>query len=80
MTNDDTMTVEQALSRLEEISGLLQKGEISLNESVQLFEEATGLYQFCKKELAALDERVKLLSKTADGELAEIPFTYNSEE
>ena len=80
MTNSDTMTVEKALNRLEEISGLLQKGDISLNESVQLFEEASGLYQFCKKELAALEERVKILSKTADGELAEVPFTYKSEE
>lgn len=47
----DNMTYEQAITRLEEIVSLLEKNEISLDESLKLFEEGTKLSAFCSKML-----------------------------
>ena len=73
------LTVEQAVERMEEIQEIIQKGEISLNESVALFEEAAILYSFCIEKLNALEDRVKILSKNADGKLEAVPFETDEE-
>ena len=73
------ITVEQAVQRMEEIQEIIQKGEISLKESVDLFEEAANLYKFCSERLTELEDRVKILSKTADGKLEEVPFNTDEQ-
>ena len=45
MTNN--LSYEKAVSRLEEIVVLLEKNEISLDESLALFEEGTKLVSYC---------------------------------
>lgn len=52
---------EQAMKRLEEIVGLLEKGEVSLDNSIALFEEGTGLVRKCSKALDGAEKKVKLL-------------------
>ena len=71
-----TQEVQEAITEIQEI---IQKGEISLNESVALFEEAANLYSFCNKKLNALEDRVKILSKNADGKLDVVPFEADEE-
>lgn len=68
------LSVEQAVQRMEEIQEIIQKGEISLKESVALFEEAAKLYKLCSESLTALEDRVKILSKASDGGLEAVPF------
>lgn len=41
------MTYEKAITRLEEIVDVLEKNEISLEESLSLFEEGTKLTNYC---------------------------------
>lgn len=77
--NTQNITVEQAVQRMEEIQEIIQKGEISLKESVDLFEEAANLYKFCSDRLIELEDRVKILSKTADGKLEEVPFNTDEQ-
>ncbi len=74
---NEELTVEAALERMDEISAVIENGEISLNESVKLFEEAAMLYAFCNERLSELDERVKILAKSADGRLEPVPFEYD---
>ena len=74
---NEELDVEAALERLEEIRTIIEQGEISLNESVTLFEEASKLYAFCNTKLDALEERVKILSKNSQGKLEPIPFEYD---
>lgn len=59
------MTYEAAMKRLEEIVESLESGEISLDKSLKLYEEATELSAFCKKyldeaecKLTIIDEKV----------------------
>lgn len=57
------MTYEKAMSRLEEIVSLLEKSEISLDESMKLFEEGTKLTAFCSKKLSEAEQKITLLTK-----------------
>lgn len=57
------MTYEMAMSRLEEIVSLLEKSEISLDESMKLFEEGTKLTALCSKKLSEAEQKITLLTK-----------------
>lgn len=65
---------EEAMGRLEEIVQGLERGDMSLGDSLKAFEEGMGLAQFCSKELDAAEKKVTLLVKESGGKLSEIPF------
>lgn len=65
---------EQSLKKLETIVGKLEKGDLSLEESLKLFEEGVGLSAVCKKELEAAEGKVQTLIKQRDGSLKTEPF------
>jgi exodeoxyribonuclease VII small subunit len=52
---------EQSLTALEAVVERLERGELSLEESVRLFEEGVKLSEACKKELESAEGRVQLL-------------------
>ena len=68
------MTFEESLNRLDEIVRALERGEVSLNESMKLFEEGTKLIKSCSGELDAAEQKVVKLKKGPDGEPQELPF------
>ncbi len=55
-------TYEEAIARLEEITGQLEKGGIPLEKSLKLFEEGTKLSAYCYKILNEAQQRVTELS------------------
>ena len=65
---------EQALSRLDEIVRHLEKGDLPLSESMNLFEEGTGLLNQCGKMLDEAEQRVVKLRKGSDRAPEELPF------
>lgn len=74
---NEEITVETALERMDEIRNIIEQGDITLNESVELFEEASKLYAFCNEKLAKIEERVKILTKNAQGSLEPVAFEYD---
>ena len=52
---------EEALGRLEEIVGLLERGECGLDQSLKLFEEGAGLAGLCEEMLDKAEQKVNLL-------------------
>ena len=54
----ENMTFEQAIKRLEEIVNLLENNQISLDESVDLFQEGVQLSQYCSKNLENVENKV----------------------
>lgn len=60
---DKEMTYENAMNRLEEIVSALEEKEISLDESMKLFEEGTKLTAFCSKKLNEAEQKITLLTK-----------------
>jgi exodeoxyribonuclease VII small subunit len=65
---------EEAMARLEEIVSLLERGETPLEESMALFEEGTKLVSGCQRQLEQAEQKVRKLSKGADGAPVETPF------
>lgn len=55
-------TYEDAIARLEEITGQLEKGGIPLEQSLKLFEEGTKLSAYCYKILNEAQQKVTELS------------------
>lgn len=55
-------TYEEAIARLEEITGQLEKGGIPLEQSLKLFEEGTKLSAYCYKILNEAQQKVSELS------------------
>lgn len=68
------MNFEQSLKRLDEIVKNLEKGDVSLSESMSLFEEGTALIKNCGKLLDEAEQKVVMLKKGPDGEPLELPF------
>lgn len=59
----DNMTYEQAITRLEEIVSQLEKSDISIDESLKLFEEGTRLTSFCKDKLENAKAKITEIKK-----------------
>ena len=58
---------ESAVKRLEEIVNKLEAGDLSLDDSIKLFEEGVKLYQICLKRLDEAEKKVEILLKDKDG-------------
>ena len=52
---------EQQLTALEKVVERLEQGELSLDESVRLFEQGMTLSAACKEELEAAEGKIQLL-------------------
>lgn len=58
---------EKALNRLEEIVGQLEAGDLSLDDSLKIFQEGIELSRFCTRKLSEAESKVKKLVKTGAG-------------
>jgi exodeoxyribonuclease VII small subunit len=58
---------EEQLTALESVVERLERGELSLEESVRLFEEGVKLSNACKKELEAAEGKVQMLVDRGNG-------------
>jgi len=66
---DEALTFEPALKKLEEIVQKLEKGELSLEESLRLYETGIRLSRLCHAKLEEAEGRIELLVKDARGNL-----------
>jgi exodeoxyribonuclease VII small subunit len=58
---------EKQLTALETVVERLERGDLSLEESVRLFEEGVKLSDACKKELEAAEGKIQLLVEQRNG-------------
>ena len=58
---------EGSMKRLEEIVEQLDSGNLSLDESLKIFEEGIELSNFCSEKLKQAEKRIKTLVKKNDG-------------
>jgi exodeoxyribonuclease VII small subunit len=79
-SDSDAPTFEQNLDRLEGIVKRLEESELPLEEALKLFEEGTALSAGCRKQLEEAEHRVEVLTKTADGIVAEPMQDLSAEE
>lgn len=67
------LSFEQGCERLEEIVEQLEDGELSLERSLELFEQGVRLSQDCRQQLEAAETRVEILMKRGGDRKAQ-PF------
>ena len=55
------MNFEESLERLEEITAKLESQDISLEDSLKMFEEGIKLSRFCEKKLTEAEQKLEIL-------------------
>lgn len=75
------MDFEKRLNRLEEIVEKMESGELSLEDSLKLFEEGVKLSRECNVQLSEAEQKVKLLlGIDDDGQPVMSDFAAQTEE
>ena len=67
MAKKDEKTFEELMEKLEEITAKLEKENISLDDSVKLFEDGMNISKECNKKLEEAEKRITMLVETKDG-------------
>jgi exodeoxyribonuclease VII small subunit len=64
------------MARLEEIVHALEAGNLSLDDSLRVFEEGTGLLRFCTRRLEEAERRIEVLMQDEGGGTRPEPFRW----
>ena len=72
------LSFEEQLVKLEALVARMEGGELSLEDSVKLFEEGLALSNSCKLELEAAEGRIQMLVEQSNGRLKAQPVTGES--
>jgi exodeoxyribonuclease VII small subunit len=60
---------EENFSRLEKILEKLENEEVSLDETLKLYEEGLTLTKICYNKLTSAEQRIKEINKTLKGDI-----------
>ena len=75
---EKTLSFEEALLRLEKIVALLEQGDLSLDDSLRLFEEGIGHIRLCSEELNKAQGKLEILLRANENEVETAPFKGES--
>lgn len=64
------MNFEESLERLEDITAKLESQDISLEDSLKMFEEGIRLSRFCEKKLTEAEQKLEILKSEEINEFA----------
>lgn len=70
---------EDAVKRLEEIAESMEKNDLSLEDSIKLFQEGVELAAICNKKLDEAERKINVLVKGTDGSKLEQEFIPEEE-
>jgi exodeoxyribonuclease VII small subunit len=71
---------EEQLTQLEQVVERLERGELTLEESVRLFEEGMKLSQACKQELEQAEGRIQVLVEGKNGAMRAADLDVDDED
>ena len=66
---------EKAMERLEQIVDELEKGDLDIDKSLQIFEEGIKMSRTCSKKLSDAEAKIEKLTRNQKGELITELFT-----
>lgn len=73
----DRMSFEDALSELETIVRQLERGDVALEKSIEIYERGAALKKHCEARLAAAELKVKQIVQSGDGTAATEPASFD---
>ena len=65
---------EEAIVELELIVEKLEKGELPLDDSIEVFQKGIELSKFCNKRLDEVERKISILVEDEKGDIKEEPF------
>ena len=70
---------EKAIQRLEKIVDDLEKGEMDIDKSLEIFEEGIKMSRVCSKKLNEVEAKIEKLTKDQKGDLVTELFPVEEE-
>ena len=70
---------EKAMSRLEKIVEELERGDLDIDKSLEIFEEGIKMSRVCSKKLNEAEAKIEKLTKGKKGEVTTELFPIESE-
>ena len=67
-------TYEAAMAELKKLSDSLESGELTLDESLEVYAKAVELIKLCNKKLQDTQKQMTVIVQTFEGEMKEVPF------
>lgn len=67
----ETQSFEELMKRIDEISKQLGSDDVSLEESLALYEEGVALVRVCNDRLLEAERKIKMLKISDSGEIEE---------
>ena len=71
---------EKAIQRLEKIVDDLEKGELDIDKSLEIFEEGIKMPRVCSKKLNEAEAKIEKLTQNQKGELVTDLFPVEDED
>ena len=68
------MTYEVAMAQLKELASQLESGELTLDESLEVYAKAVELIKLCNKKLQDTQKQMTVLIEDFEGAMKEVPF------
>lgn len=68
---------EEAMLKLEDSVRLLESGSLTLDESIEKYEDALKYVKICNEMLEKAEQKVKILTQSSDGSISDMPFDKN---
>lgn len=75
--NKKKPSFEEALKRLEQIVDSLERGEVSLEDAIGLFEEGIKTASICREKLKNAEKKIKQLIKDSNGTFSLEDFQFD---
>lgn len=72
-TKEAVVSFEEAISKLEQIVGELESGDVPLETAIELFQEGMRMSQLCSQKLEQVERKIETLVEE-NGELRKKPF------
>ncbi len=69
-----SMSFEDALAELERIVSVLEKGQVGLEQSIQIYERGSALKAHCEAKLKSAQARIEKIVVGSEGSLSTEPF------
>ncbi len=79
MSTTKPKTFESSLEELERIVRELEHGELTLEKSLELFEQGVRLSRDCQERLSQAERRIEILMRDNQGRATVRPFDPESE-
>jgi len=71
---EKVISFEEAVIELEFVINKLEKGDLTLDESIEFFQRGIELSKYCNKRLDAIEKKISILIEDDKGNIREEDF------